>query len=127
MTGIGVIGLYVHDQDEALEFYTKKLGFEVHTDAKNGTYRWLTIKHPNQQFELGLFLPQEPVLDAATAQTMREMVAKARCRRWCSSSRTAALRTTRSAPRALSSRKSRSRASAASTPISVIRPATPGR
>ena len=74
--GIGVVGLYVHDQDEALAFY-QELGFEVHADARNGAYRWLTVKHPNQpSFELGLFLPQEPVLDAATAQTMREMVAK---------------------------------------------------
>ena len=62
--GIGVVGLYVHDQDEALDFYVNKLGFAVHTDAKNGTYRWLTVKHPDQPtFELGLFLPQEPVLD----------------------------------------------------------------
>jgi hypothetical protein len=63
----------VHDQDAALEFYVGKLGFQVHTDARNGNYRWLTVKHPNHpSFELGLFLPQEPVLDAATAQTMRE-------------------------------------------------------
>ena len=75
--GIGVVGLYVHDQDAALDFYSGKLGFQVHTDARNGNYRWLTVKHPNQpSFELGLFLPQEPVLDAETAQTMREMVAK---------------------------------------------------
>lgn len=75
--GIGVVGLYVHDQDEALDFYVNKLGFEVHADARNGKYRWLTVKHPGQPtFELGLFLPQEPVLDAATAQVMREMVAK---------------------------------------------------
>lgn len=75
--GISVIGLYVNDQSEALDFYTNKLGFVVHADHTNGNYRWLTIKHPNQpSFELGLFLPQEPVLDAATAQTMREMVAK---------------------------------------------------
>ena len=75
--GIGVVGLYVHDQDEALDFYVNKLGFQVHADARNGNYRWLTVKHPNQpSFELGLFLPQEPVLDAKTAQTMREMVAK---------------------------------------------------
>jgi extradiol dioxygenase family protein len=54
-----------------------KLGFQVHADARNGNYRWLTVKPPNQpSFELGLFLPQEPVLDTATAQTMREMVAK---------------------------------------------------
>jgi catechol 2,3-dioxygenase-like lactoylglutathione lyase family enzyme len=75
--GIGVVGLYVHDQDKALDFYVGKLGFQVHTDAHNGNYRWLTVKHPSQpSFELGLFLPQEPVLDAATAHTMREMVAK---------------------------------------------------
>jgi catechol 2,3-dioxygenase-like lactoylglutathione lyase family enzyme len=75
--GIGVIGLYVHDQDEALDFYVNKLGFNAHADYRNGDYRWLTVKHPNQpSFELGLFLPQEPVLDAATAQTMRQMVAK---------------------------------------------------
>jgi len=75
--GIGVVGLYVHDQDEALDFYVNKLGFRVHTDARNGSYRWLTVNHPNQpMFELGLFLPQEPVLDADTAQTMRAMVAK---------------------------------------------------
>jgi catechol 2,3-dioxygenase-like lactoylglutathione lyase family enzyme len=75
--GIGVVGLYVHDQDEALDFYVSKLGFTLHADARNGAYRWLTVKHPNQPtFELGLFLPQEPVMDAATAQTMREMVAK---------------------------------------------------
>jgi catechol 2,3-dioxygenase-like lactoylglutathione lyase family enzyme len=76
-SGIGVLGLYVHDQDEALDFYVNKLGFQVHADHRNDAYRWLTVKHPNQpSFELGLFLPQEPVLDAATAQTMREMVAK---------------------------------------------------
>ena len=75
--GIGVVGLYVQDQDEALKFYVEKLGFLVHADHRGGNYRWLTVKHPNQPtFELGLFLPQEPVLDAATAQTMRQMVAK---------------------------------------------------
>jgi len=77
ISGVGVIGLYVNDQDEARDFYVGKLGFQVHADARNGGYRWLTVRHPNQpSFELGLFLPQEPVLDAATAQTMREMVAK---------------------------------------------------
>ena len=52
--------IFVLDQDEALDFYVGKLGFKVHTDARNGNYRWLTVKHPNQpSFELGLFLPQE--------------------------------------------------------------------
>jgi catechol 2,3-dioxygenase-like lactoylglutathione lyase family enzyme len=75
--GIGVVGIYVRDQDEALEFYVEKLGFNVGTDARNGDYRWLTVRHPDQPlFELGLFMPQAPVLDAATAQTVREIVAK---------------------------------------------------
>jgi len=36
--GVGTIGLYVRDQDEALAFY-EKLGFRVHTDVRNGDYR----------------------------------------------------------------------------------------
>ena len=75
--GIEVVGLYVRDQEEALEFYVEKLGFRVHTDMKNGDYRWLTVQHPDQpSFQLGLFKPGPPVLDAATAQAVREVVAK---------------------------------------------------
>jgi catechol 2,3-dioxygenase-like lactoylglutathione lyase family enzyme len=75
--GVEVVGLYVRDQDEALEFYVGKLGFSVHTDARNGDYRWLTVQHPEQpSFQLGLFAPQPPTVDPATAQTLRELVAK---------------------------------------------------
>ena len=75
--GVGVAGLYVRDQDEALEFYVEKLGFSVHTDARNGDYRWLTVQHPDQpSFQLGLFAPQPPTIDGTTAQTLREIVAK---------------------------------------------------
>ena len=74
--GVGVAGLYVRDQDEAVEFYGK-LGFRVHTDARNGDYRWLTVQHPEQpSFQLGLFTPSPPTVDAATAQALRELVAK---------------------------------------------------
>lgn len=75
--GVDVVGLYVHDQDEALAFYVGKLGFRVHTDAGNGNYRWLTVQHPEQpSFQLGLFVPGPPAHDAATAQALRAMVAK---------------------------------------------------
>ena len=75
--GVGVVGVYVRDQEEALKFYVDKLGFRVHTDARNGNYRWLTVQHPEQpSFQLGLFAPQAPVLDEASAQSMRELVAK---------------------------------------------------
>jgi catechol 2,3-dioxygenase-like lactoylglutathione lyase family enzyme len=75
--GIQVAGVYVHDQDEAREFYVDKLGFKVHTDVRNGAYRWLTVQHPEQpDFQLGLFAPGAPVHDEATAQALRAMVAK---------------------------------------------------
>jgi catechol 2,3-dioxygenase-like lactoylglutathione lyase family enzyme len=75
--GVQVVGLYVRDQDEALAFYVEKLGFRVHTDVRNGDYRWLTVQHPEQpSFQLGLFTPGPPVHDAATAQTLHAMVAK---------------------------------------------------
>lgn len=77
MTQVQVVGLYVHDQDEALRFYVDKLGFKVHTDVRNGPYRWLTVQHPDQPaFQLGLFVPGPPVHDEATAQTLREVLAK---------------------------------------------------
>lgn len=76
-TGINVAGLYVRDQDEALAFYVEKLGFVVHTDVRNGNYRWLTVQHLDQpSFQLGLFKPGPPVHDAATAQALNEVVAK---------------------------------------------------
>ncbi len=75
--GVAVVGIYVRDQDEALGFYVEQLGFRVHTDVRNGGYRWLTVHHPDQpSFQLGLFLPGPPVLDAATAQSVRAIVAK---------------------------------------------------
>jgi catechol 2,3-dioxygenase-like lactoylglutathione lyase family enzyme len=75
--GVEVAGIYVRDQDEALEFYVGKLGFKVHTDARNGDYRWLTVQHPNQaSFQLGLFKPQPPTVDDAPAKTLQEVIAK---------------------------------------------------
>ena len=75
--GVQVVGVYVRDQDEALAFYVDKLGFRVHTDVRNGDYRWLTVQDPDQPtFQLGLFAPGPPVHDAATAQSLRALVAK---------------------------------------------------
>jgi catechol 2,3-dioxygenase-like lactoylglutathione lyase family enzyme len=65
--GVDVVGLYVRDQEEALAFYVEKLGFRVHTDVKNGGFRWLTVQHPDQpSFQLGLFTPRAPMQDEAT-------------------------------------------------------------
>lgn len=75
--GVQMVGLYVRDQEEARVFYVEKLGFRVHADVVNGGFRWLTVQHPEQpSFQLGLFLPGPPTLDAGTAQAALALVAK---------------------------------------------------
>ena len=74
--GVGTIGLYVRDQDEALAFY-EKVGFRVHTDVRNGDYRWLTVQYADDSsLQVGLFKPGPPVHDAATAEQLNSIVAK---------------------------------------------------
>ncbi|MFL5782939.1 MAG: VOC family protein [Thermoleophilaceae bacterium] len=73
--------MWVLDQDEALAFYTEKLGMEVRSDVtlpEMGNFRWLTVGPPDQP-EVAVVLmaiPDEPVMDAATAAQVRELVAK---------------------------------------------------
>lgn len=125
---VNTVGLYVRDQDEALAFYVGTLGFEVHTDVRNGSYRWLTVRSPGQDgFQLGLFVPGPPAHDAATAQALQQLVAKGRCRRWYSQWRTAARATRNGRQRASSSPRNRSNATAPSMRGSATRPATAGR
>jgi len=75
--GIGVMGVYVRDQDEARSFYVDKVGFVLHTDVQNGPFRWLTVQHPEQpSLQLGLFAPGPPLHDADTEAALRALVAK---------------------------------------------------
>jgi catechol 2,3-dioxygenase-like lactoylglutathione lyase family enzyme len=68
---------YVLDQDEALDFYVGKVGFELNTDADLGFMRWLTINVPGDPGrEILLERPGPPVHDEATAAQIRELVAK---------------------------------------------------
>jgi catechol 2,3-dioxygenase-like lactoylglutathione lyase family enzyme len=81
MFRIAVAQLWVHDQDEALEFYTKKLGLEVRTDAtlpELGDFRWLVVG-PVGQPDVGIVLmaiPGPPVMDEQTADEVRHLMAK---------------------------------------------------
>ncbi len=69
--------VYVLDQDEALDFYVGKLGFEVNTDADLGFMRWLTVNLPGQpDRELLLERPGPPAHDDATAEQVRALVTK---------------------------------------------------
>jgi catechol 2,3-dioxygenase-like lactoylglutathione lyase family enzyme len=45
MKRVTFVKLFVNDQDEALEFYTRRLGFEVAEDARLGDYRWLLVRN----------------------------------------------------------------------------------
>jgi catechol 2,3-dioxygenase-like lactoylglutathione lyase family enzyme len=70
-------GLYVLDQDQALDFYVGTLGLEVHTDADLGFMRWLTVNVPGDpDREIVLMLPGPPAIDEATAEEVRELVTK---------------------------------------------------
>ena len=69
--------VWVLDQDAALDFYTGALGFEVRTDVKMDTFRWLTVGPADQpDFELILASPGPPMLDPESAEMIRAMVAK---------------------------------------------------
>jgi catechol 2,3-dioxygenase-like lactoylglutathione lyase family enzyme len=73
--------LWVHDQDEALAFYTEKLGMEVRSDVtlpEMGNFRWLTVGPPGQE-DISIVLmaiPGPPVMDAETAEQVRDLMSK---------------------------------------------------
>jgi predicted enzyme related to lactoylglutathione lyase len=81
MMKIASAQLWVHDQDEALEFYTRKLGMEVRSDVtvpELGNFRWLTVG-PAGQDDVTIALmaiPGQPVMDDVTAQQVRDVMAK---------------------------------------------------
>ena len=73
--------LWVHEQDEALEFYTQKLGMEVRQDVtvpELGNFRWLTVGPagtPDVSIVL-MAIPGPPVMDPETAEQVKELMAK---------------------------------------------------
>ncbi len=83
MLKLSTCQIWVHDQDEALDFYTHKLGLELRQDVtvpELGNFRWLTVGVPGQDVELVLMaIPGEPVFDAATQDEVRSLMAKGYC------------------------------------------------
>ena len=81
MIKLSTYQLWVHDQDEALAFYTQKLGFEVRSDVtvpELGNFRWLTVGPP-QQPDIAIVLmaiPGPPVMDDETAQQVGTLMGK---------------------------------------------------
>ena len=81
MIKIATAQLWVHDQDEALAFYTEKLGMEVRSDvtlAEMGDFRWLTVGPADQpDFAIVLMaVPGPPVMDPDTRDQVLDLAAK---------------------------------------------------
>ena len=81
MMKISTAQLWVHDQDEALAFWTEKVGMEVRADAtlpEMGDFRWLTVGPPGQE-DISIVLmaiPGAPVMDDQTSEDVRKLMAK---------------------------------------------------
>jgi predicted enzyme related to lactoylglutathione lyase len=81
MMRISTAQLWVHDQNEALAFYTEKMGWEVRSDVtlpELGDFRWLTVGPTGQEdFSVVLMaIPGAPVMDSGTADQVRDLMGK---------------------------------------------------
>jgi len=74
------VQVWVNDQEEALAFYTDKLGFEVREDVtvpELGNFRWLSVGVPGQDGAIVLMaVPGAPVFDDETRQQILDLLAK---------------------------------------------------
>jgi uncharacterized glyoxalase superfamily protein PhnB len=73
--------LWVHDQEEALAFYTEKLGFEVRSDVtlpEMDDFRWLTVSPPGQEdvAVVLMAIPGPPMMDEDTTRQVEALMAK---------------------------------------------------
>jgi predicted enzyme related to lactoylglutathione lyase len=73
--------VWVHDQEEALDFWTNKVGWEVRADItmpELGDFRWLTVGAPGQDdFSLALMaIPGPPVMDDGTKKQVEDLMSK---------------------------------------------------
>jgi catechol 2,3-dioxygenase-like lactoylglutathione lyase family enzyme len=81
MMRISTAQLWVHDQNEALAFYTDKMGWEIRSDVtlpELGDFRWLTVGPAGQDdFDVVLMaIPGPPVMDNGTAEQVRDLMGK---------------------------------------------------
>ena len=73
------VNQWVHDQDEALEFYTEKLGLELRDDVtvpEMGNFRWLTVGLPGQSDIALALMAIPPVFEKETQDQLRALMAK---------------------------------------------------
>jgi uncharacterized glyoxalase superfamily protein PhnB len=81
MIKLSTTQLWVLDQDEAVDFWVNKIGFEVRSDvtmAEMGNFRWLTVGPPGQE-DIAIVLmaiPGQPLIDDETGEQIRNLLAK---------------------------------------------------
>jgi catechol 2,3-dioxygenase-like lactoylglutathione lyase family enzyme len=76
ITRLSVAVIWVKDINEALRFYTEKLGFEIRADVTNGDYRWLTVglkSQPDLEYQLSALKPGGH-LSEAEVQMLTQLV-----------------------------------------------------
>ncbi len=76
LTNITHHGVFVLDQDQALDFYVNKLGLEIKADVPLGFMRWLTVGLPGEDREILLELPGPPAMDERAAGQIRDLLTK---------------------------------------------------
>jgi catechol 2,3-dioxygenase-like lactoylglutathione lyase family enzyme len=76
ITNLSHTTIWVLDQDEARDFYTSKLGFDVRVDERMDDFRWLTVSPPGSDHQLILLEPGPPMMDEDTAEQVRGLIAK---------------------------------------------------
>ncbi len=78
---LSYVQVWVHDQDEALRFYTEKLGMELREDVtvpEMGNFRWLSVGVPGQD-DVAITLmdiPGPPVFEEETRQKIEDLLAR---------------------------------------------------
>ena len=78
---LSYVQVWVHDQDEALRFYTEKLGMELREDVtvpEMGNFRWLSVGVPGQD-DVAITLmdiPGPPVFEEETRQKIQDLLAR---------------------------------------------------
>jgi catechol 2,3-dioxygenase-like lactoylglutathione lyase family enzyme len=79
LKSLTTVNVWVQDQDEALAFYTEKLGLELRNDTtvpEMGNFRWLTVGVPGQDVAIVLMaVPGPPVFDEETSSKLKDLVA----------------------------------------------------
>ena len=80
LKGLTHVGVWVHDQEEALAFYTDTLGMELREDVtvpEMGNFRWVAVGVPGQDVSITLLaIPGPPVFDEETRSQIQSLLAK---------------------------------------------------